>query len=101
VADAVEEVDPMLLSELDHGEAAVIHIARQRRISNVLIDERKGRRVAELVYGLSVKGSAAILLEAKRRGLLASVKLAIESMQAGGYFLGPKLVAECLRQAGE
>jgi predicted nucleic acid-binding protein len=91
----------MLLSELDHGEAAVIHTARQRGISNVLIDERKGRRVAELVYGLSVKGSAAILLEAKRRGLLVSVKLAIESMQSGGYFLGPKLIAECLRRAGE
>lgn len=101
VRDAAEENDPLLLSELDHGEAAVIQTARRTGISNVLMDERKGRRVAELVYGLRVKGSAAILLEASRRGFLAAVKPAIEAMRTGGYFLGPKLVAECLRRAGE
>lgn len=94
-------VDPLLLAELDKGEAAVIHSARQRGIACVLMDERKARRVAELVYGLRVKGSATLLLEAKHRGIIAAVRPSLEAMKSGGYYLGPNLIAECLRRAGE
>lgn len=80
----------MLLSELDKGEASVIHAARTRGIECVLVDERKARRVAELVYGLRVKGSAALLLEAKQRGIIPSVRPALEAMRSGGYLSWPE-----------
>jgi predicted nucleic acid-binding protein len=93
--------DPLLLAELDHGEAAVIQVAREHGIKGVLIDERRARRVAHTIYGLSVKGTCALLVEGKRRRLIIQVRPALEAMLAGGYFIGPQLKAECLRQAGE
>lgn len=93
--------DPLLLAELDAGESAVIQTARETGIPSVLIDERKARRMAQTVYGLEVKGTCALLVEAKRRGLIARVAPALEAMLRGGYFIGPRVKAECLSRAGE
>lgn len=93
--------EPLLLAELDCGEAAVIQTAREQGITGVLIDERRARRVAHTIYQLTVKGTCALLVEGKRRQLIPQVRPALEAMLAGGYFIGPQLKAECLRQAGE
>jgi uncharacterized protein len=94
-------LDRMLLAELDEGEAAVISTAMQLGLSSVILDERKARRVASRVYGLGVKGTAGLLLEAKNRSMIDSVRPHLEGMIQGGYFLGPNLVAACLAAAGE
>lgn len=65
--------DPLLATVLDTGEAAVIHLARQAGADEVLIDERKGRKVARVVYGLNVIGTAGILVRAKQAGLIENV----------------------------
>lgn len=93
--------DLLLAAELDHGEAAVIRAALELGVSLVIIDERKARRVASRVYGLQVKGTGGLLVEAKNRNLISSVRSCLEGMIDGGYFLGPKLVAACLAAAGE
>lgn len=93
--------DRLLLAELDAGEAAVIMTALQLKLSSVLIDERKARRVASRVFGLQVKGTAGLLVEAKSRGLIEAVRPCLEGMIQGGYFLGPNLIAACLAAAGE
>ena len=58
--------DPLLVMELDAGEAEVISLARQLSPCVAIIDERRGRRIAQHVYGLPVKGTAGILVEAHR-----------------------------------
>lgn len=93
--------DRLLLAELDAGEAAVIMTALQLGFPSVLLDERKARRVATRVYGLQVKGTAGLLVEAKKRGLIEAVRPRLEAMIQRGYFLGPNLVAACLDAAGE
>lgn len=93
--------EPLLLAELDLGEASVIQAAREHGISGVLIDERRARRIASTIFGLTVKGTCAILIEAKQRRLIAAVRPALDAMVAGGYFIGPQLSAECLRRARE
>ncbi len=50
-------VDSLLASQLDAGEAAVVTLARQWQGAEVLMDERRGRRVAEQVYGLRIVGT--------------------------------------------
>ena len=60
--------EPLLDSVLDIGEASVIQLAREKNIGRVLIDERKGRRIAREIYKLQAIGSARILVEAKRHG---------------------------------
>lgn len=101
VLQAPTSPEPLLLAELDRGEAAVIATAVSRGLSGVIIDERKGRRVAGLVYHLKVKGTAGLLLAAKKRGLITEIRPIIEGMKAKGYFLSARLMQECLRLAGE
>lgn len=100
-ATATFPPDALLQAQLDPGEAAVICLASQRGLLPVLMDERKGRRVASLIYQLPVIGTAGLLVAAKQRGLIDAVRPMLEHMQAAGYYLGPVLVAECLRRAGE
>jgi uncharacterized protein len=101
VVPLAQPADPLLLAELDAGEASVIQTAREQQVPNVLIDERRARRLATTIYGLNVKGTCALLLAAKHRQLIPQVRPALESMHRGGYFIGLLLMAECLRRAAE
>ena len=101
IVPLAKPIEPMLASELDKGEAAVLQLASERQISGVLIDEKKARKVASLIYRLEVRGTAALLLEAKNRKLIPSVGDALNTMAEGGYFIGPNLRAECLKRSRE
>ena len=94
-------VDPLLRTSLDSGEAAVIGLAIELNANPVLIDERKARKIARTIYGLHVIGSARVLVEAKKRGLLDNVGVALQTMRDGGYWIGDSIVDVALKQAGE
>lgn len=87
--------------ELDAGEAEVITLARQLSPSTAVIDERRGRRIAQQVYGLTVKGTAGILVEAKRRGLIADVRPSLLALRAAGYFIAESVIFAACLAAGE
>jgi predicted nucleic acid-binding protein len=93
--------DALLTTELDSGEASVIHTACVLGVTGVLIDERRARRIASEVYGLEVRGTCALLLKAKRSDLLGDIRPHLSMMIDNGYFIGPRLMEECLRLAGE
>ena len=93
-------IDPLLASSLDAGEAAVIQLALNERVSTVAIDETVGRRFAKL-SGLKLTGSIGILLRARQEGLSFSMHAALERMKARGVWLGQQVVDFALRQAGE
>jgi len=48
-----------------------------------------------------VKGAPGILIAAKQRGLVASVRPFLEQMRATGYFLAPAVIERALREAGD
>lgn len=85
---------------LDHGEASVIQTALSGECGQVLIDEQKGRKVARL-YGLQVFGTARLLVEAKRAGLLEVVGPALQAMRDNGYWIDDKIVSWARISAGE
>ena len=93
--------DPLLVAELDPGEASVITLARKLAPCLAIIDEKRGRRVANQVYGLPVKGTAGLLVEASRRGLLTDVRSILLQLRSNGYFLSDRVIeavcaaAEC------
>ena len=93
--------DPLLEALLDQGEAETIALALQSSAALVLMDERKGRKIARDIYGLAVIGTGRLLTEAKQAGLIPAVRPFIDQMRAHGYWLSDKIVAEILRQAGE
>lgn len=89
----------ILAQLLDPGEAAVIALAKQKK-SALLIDERKGRNVAEN-HGVAVVGTAAILIKAKNQKLISQVKPLLEKLITHGYRFSPNLIQEVLKRCNE
>jgi predicted nucleic acid-binding protein len=81
-----------LALELGAGESAVISVAVRLRASLVLIDERRARRIATQAYDLAVKGTAGVLVEAKRAGLISRVRPVLETLNQRGYYLSRRLI---------
>lgn len=93
--------DRLLIEELGDGEAEAITLAVRREAKLLLMDDRRARRVAELAYGLRVKGVAGVLVAAKRRGLITAVRPLLEAMRTHGYYLSQRLIERACREAGE
>ncbi len=89
---AAPEPDPLLVAELDPGEAAVISLARACAPCMAIIDEKRGRRIAHQVYGLPVKGTAGLPVEAKRRGLLDDLRSTLLNLKRAGYYLSHAVI---------
>ena len=93
--------DPLLSTVLDEGESSVIHLALELGISNILMDERKGRRIAREIYGMKVTGTARIFVEAKKANLINSVKENLQEVCDNGYWIHDKIIQKTLKEAGE
>ena len=94
-------LEPLLSAVLDKGEAAVITLARALSADVVLIDESKAWKIARTIYGLRVIGSARVLVEAKRHGLLDNVATALQARREYEYWIHDVIVQYALREAGE
>ena len=89
-----------LLTELDAGEAAAIALAMEEGADLILIDERKGRKIARLL-GLAVRGTLGVLVEAKRREQVGLVRPILAQLSAAGFRVSDAVKDEILRSAGE
>jgi len=100
----VEEVTdiekPKLLYELDRGEAEVIILAKEKKIKEVLIDEKVARMQAKIL-GLEAIGTLGLLLMAKKKGFLSEIKPLIETMLQRGIWISSETVKGILEEAGE
>jgi hypothetical protein len=76
---------------------SVVRVGVADVAATVVIDERKGRRWAEL-HGLRVTGSLGLLLALRRRQLIPSLRLATDRLAAKGIHLEPVLVSAVLEQ---
>ncbi len=79
-----------LNNELDIGEAEAIALAVEIQADQVLIDERRGRLVANRL-NLRYTGILGILVEAKSKGLIAEVRPLLDALinQAGFWVAEP------------
>jgi predicted nucleic acid-binding protein len=77
IRENILDIKERLLFELDEGEKqtilAAIELVNNSRDCLILIDERKGRRIATSL-GFRIKGTLGILAEAKRKGLIDHFK---------------------------
>ena len=89
-----------LLYELDKGEAEVIILAKEQNIKKVLIDEKIARQQAKIL-GLEVIGTLGLLLKAKNKGLLSSIKPLIKKILDNGVWINDEIVKGILKEAGE
>lgn len=85
---------------LDLGESEAIILAEEIGAKQLLIDEKAARRVAT-EKKLPLIGTMGILLLAKRRGLVNSVKDVLDEMQGQGTRISNRLYLQVLTLADE
>ncbi len=77
-------------AHLGPGERQAIALAYDQK-ALLLIDERLGRETARRL-GLSVSGTAGIIILAKRNGFISSVRSLLEEIRRRGYWLSDALL---------
>lgn len=89
-----------LAAELGTGEAAAIVLALEFGASLLLVDEIRGRRIAQQL-GLEVRGTLGVLARARREGRISSLREALDLLLARGTWIDQALYEEMLRLVGE
>jgi predicted nucleic acid-binding protein len=87
-------------AELDAGEASTIALAAQHDGAVVLMDDLRGRAQAAAL-GLEVLDMAALLLAAKRAGLVTALQPLVAQLAKRGFTLHEEVRTALLRDAGE
>jgi uncharacterized protein len=88
-------------ANLDAGESAAIALCLTQKADALLIDESLGRLVAAQL-GLRTIGILGVLVEARRRRVVPSVKAVLERLEnEAGFWIAPSLRSRVLELAGE
>lgn len=93
--------NPLLRFQLDAGEASVIESALQYQYPTVLIDESNARKVARSIYGLTVVGTARVLVQLRKEGVIGELPPLFVSLRASSYWIDDSIVNWALKEAGE
>ena len=100
-AVAQPSVATALSLDLDVGEAETIALAVELGADVVLMDERRGRRLAERL-GLRALGLLGVLVKAKREGVIERVEPLLDALiSEAGFWIGPDLRSRVLREVSE
>lgn len=86
---------------VDRGEAEAIALAEELHADHLLIDERKGRRLARQ-QGVPVVGLLGVVLMAKRAGLIPAARILLNRLdQEAGVYWTDDLKETALKTVGE
>lgn len=86
---------------VDAGEAEAIELARELRADQLLIDERKGRKLA-VQEGVPVIGLLGVVLLARRKALIPSARTLLQRLEnEAGMYLSEDIRKQALKTLGE
>lgn len=90
----------LLEMQLDKGESSAIALALETRLSTIILDDYKARKIAERL-GLALTGTIGLLVKAKLKGIIPTVKPLPEKIKQTNFRLSTELELQALRAAGE
>lgn len=95
------ELVKALRQELDPGESEAIALALETQAELLLMDERLGRDTARHL-GLPFTGLIGLLVEAKRKGLISSIRQELDALRdIAGFRIADSLYWRILRDEKE
>jgi predicted nucleic acid-binding protein len=89
-----------LVKNLGKGEASSITLALEFDDSLLIIDERKGRKIAEEMK-IEIIGSLGVLIKAKEIGAIESVKEILNLIDKTNFRISNSIQTQVLKKAGE
>jgi predicted nucleic acid-binding protein len=92
--------DRVVAARLGAGETEVLCLGLELEGAWFILDDGRARVLARQL-GLRMLGTAAVLVEAKRAGLLARVRPTLDALVANGFRLQRKVYDRILQAAGE
>ena len=92
-------LDADLSPSLGEGEQAAIQLAKELKCP-VLLDDKVARGIAHSL-GLSVIGTAGVLIKGKQMGQIVAVAPLLDRLQENGYYFSAGLIAEILKRVAE
>jgi len=87
-------------AELGRGEREAIALALESKADLVILDDRQGRRVAR-AKGLAVTGTLGLLIEAREKGLIPSVRRELDRLIEAGIWIDEAFYHRILQEFGE
>jgi predicted nucleic acid-binding protein len=103
----IEIIDPkdthyqdILEMDLDGGEASAISLMLEIDEAILLIDDLKGRKIADKLK-LRYSGTFGLLLKSKEIGLIKEIRPIIDKIRLTNFRFSEQLLAEVLKQANE
>lgn len=89
-----------LTESLGKGEASSISLALEIENSLLIIDEKKGRKIAEEL-NIEIIGSLGVLIKAKEKGVIQSVKEILKLIDKTDFRISESVRTEVLKVSGE
>lgn len=100
VVKAVSDHGRQAILELDPGEASAVALAMEKTNALLIIDERKGRKVARNL-GIQTLGTLGVLLKANLDGVIHLVKPLLDQLKHVGFRISDDLYQHKLHAANE
>lgn len=95
-----QKYQKILETSVDKGEASVIALAVELVDCLLMIDDLKGRNLADAL-GIKITGTLGVILEAKLSGQIASVKPILASIKQTDFHFSKELEKKILNKANE
>lgn len=97
---ATRRVLDRLSPDLGAGERETIALALETAADLVILDDQQGRRIAR-GKGLSVTGTVGVLIEARERGLIPSVRYELDHLIEAGMWIDEMFYHRILQEFNE
>ncbi len=94
------ELEAAFRLQVDAGEAAALALAARNRHACLLMDDARGRALAEL-NGFRCTGTLGWLVRAKQAALVPALRPLFAQLRLAGWHIDDRLVVRALKATGE